>query len=774
MPQFQTQGRRSAIVLTLASVLAAAPAHAQSRLAEPVFETVSIDGPAPPVPPATTARDADGRVTVRAVRVDRAPTLDGRLDEALYRDVPAITGFIQQEPLEGAPATEATEVWVSFDDDTLYVAARCSDSDAARMVVNEMRRDNSNIYQNENFVVVLDTYYDRRNAFLFQTNPLGGLRDGLVTDERDHNVDWSTVWDVRTERDNGGWTLEMAIPFKSLRYRPGPDQVWGINFLRVVRWKNELSHLTAIPASYGARGVYKMSSAATLVGVQPGSSSGSLEIKPFATAGLRSDQVRTPPVSNDLSGDVGLDAKYGITKSLTADFTVNTDFAQVEEDEQQVNLTRFSLFFPEKREFFLEGQGIFTFGGVSSRARGGSRIGGAATGTEDTPILFFSRQIGLSDGQTVPIRAGGRLTGRAGPHSIGALGIRTGAADAGPGEPTTFGVVRVRRDILRRSGIGFIGTHRSASVTSPGSNTVGGVDASFAFHETWTIDSYYARSQTSGRTGDDTSYLARIEQAGDRYGFVYQHLLVGEDFNPEVGFVRRTNFRRNFASVRFSPRLPGSPTIRQLHHEALLDYVTDTTGTLETRVAQAAFGIDFENGDQWEARYVRDFEFLADPFEIASGVVIPVGAYTFQDVRLLYQLGAQRRLSGRILAAAGSFFGGDRQEVGYSGRVEVTPQVSVEPAVSFNRVDLPEGRFTTRLLRARAVYTLSPRAFMAALVQHNSASDVLSANIRLRWEYTPGSELFVVYSEALDTGRPGAPATDNRGLVFKITRLLRF
>ncbi len=320
-----------------------------------------IDGPPAPLAPEVVTRDPGGRATLRAVRLSEALAVDGRLEERVYQEVPSVTGFLQQEPREGEPETEKTEVWVFFDGTSVYFSARLWDSHPERMIANEMRRDNRGIFNNENFGVILDTFYDRRNGFFFQTNPLGALWDGQVTDEGDTNSDWNTVWHVKSARFPEGWTVEMAIPFKSLRYRQGDTQVWGINFRRIVKWKNEWDYLTPIAAAFGRDGMQRLSAAATLVGIETPERSVNLELKPYATGEVLTDRTIDPTVENDLDSDFGFDAKYGVTKSLTFDFTYHTDFAQVEDDEAQVNLTRFDLFFPEKREFFLEGQGIFNF-----------------------------------------------------------------------------------------------------------------------------------------------------------------------------------------------------------------------------------------------------------------------------------------------------------------------------------------------------------------------------------------------------------------------------
>ena len=360
-----------------------------------------IDGPPAPEDPEVLTRDEGGRATLRAVRLDEPLDVDGRLEERAYTTTPAISGFIQQEPLEGRPATEKTDVWVFYDETNVYFSARLWDSHPERIVANEMRRDNRNIeFSSSSFAVILDTFYDRRNGFLFQTNPLGALYDAQVTDERNTNSDWNTIWYVKSGRFAEGWTLEMAIPFKSLRYRAGAAQIWGVNFRRNIKWKNERSYLTPMPAAFSREGIKKLSVAAALVGIEPPSKSINLEVKPYVSGSSSTDLAADVPFENQGDVDLGFDVKYGVTKSLVADITYNTDFAQVEDDESQVNLTRFGLFFPEKREFFLEGQGIFNFGGRQSGRRGG---GGGGGGQSDTPILFFSRRIGLSESSEVPI-----------------------------------------------------------------------------------------------------------------------------------------------------------------------------------------------------------------------------------------------------------------------------------------------------------------------------------------------------------------------------------
>ena len=748
---------------------------------------VVIDGPPPPVAPAVITRDG-GQATMRAIRLLSGIEVDGQLDEPVYETVPPVSDFIQQLPDEGALATERTDAWVMFDDENFYVAGRCWDSaPPSEWVATEMRRDAFNMLNNDLFGFLIDTFYDRRNALLFYANPLGGFVDQALTNEGNPNRDWNPVWDVKTGRFDGGWTIEMVVPFKSLRYRPTRDQVWGIQLRRTVMRKNEWAYLTLIPisaAGFGGRGgVFRVSAAGTLVGLEAPPAGIHLEVKPYAIGGLTPAGVEagaggTPESRFERDGKAGVDLKYGITQNLTADFTYNTDFAQVEVDEQQVNLTRFNLFFPEKREFFLEGRGIFDFARGSFRTarslRRGSVLGGG-----DAPTMFYSRRIGLQGGQAVPILGGGRLTGKVGAFDVGALNIQTGNEAVSGALDTNFTVLRVKRDILRRSSIGGLVTNRSLSLSGDGSNQTYGADAVFSFFDSVNLLGYYAKTNTTGVSGRDSSYQARFDYGADRYGLEADHLLVEGNFRPEVGFLRRRNFRRTSFSGRFSPRPRSIESVRQFVLEASHDYfLTADTGFLETRQNQVAFQTELENSDQFGVRLSESYELLQRPFFPSGGdVAIPVGGYDFTDVRLTYSLGPQRLLNGRVEVATGGYFDGEITSVDLSrGRVDLLAQLAVEPSVSFNWIDLPGGSFRTDLVRARVNYTFTPRMFFSSLLQYNSANRTLGTNLRLRWEYSPGSELFVVYTEEQDTDplRPDRYAGHrDRGFVIKITRLFR-
>lgn len=718
------------------------------------------------MPPEVVTRDAEGRVTIRAIALSSPIEVDGRLDEPIYSSVPPVSDLVQTEPSTGSPATQRTEVWVTFDRANIYVSVRCWESNPERMILNEMRRDNVSLYGNDHVDIIFDTFYDRRNGAFFSVTPIGGRVDAQVTNERQFNTDWNPVWDVAVGRFENGWTAEFAIPFKSLRYRPGRAQIWGFNLQRENLWKNEVSVLTKMPASLGARGVMQVSLAPTLVGLDVPPGSKNLEIKPYVVSDLTSDATVTPEVSNDLGGDVGLDVKYGVTQNLTADFTYNTDFAQVEADEQQVNLTRFSLFFPEKRDFFLENQGTFGFGGAATS--------GAQAGTSDTPILFYSRRIGLAGTREVPIQAGGRLTGRVGRFSVGMLNIQADDEPVSATRPTNFTVVRLKRDVLRRSSVGLIYTGRSVVQGGSERNDAYGVDGTFAFFNNLTFNTYWARTRTPGLTEDDTSYRVQMDYAGDRYGVQLERLRVGDNFIPDVGFVRRDDMQRHFGLFRFSPRPRASKVIRKLYWTGSLAYIENGAGRLETRDWDGEFAIDFHNTDHFSLAYGQTYEFLPQPFRIAPGVTLPIGGYEFASVRSGYNFGQQRPVSGNVSLEHGAFYSGHKTTLGLSrGRMNFTPQLSIEPSLSVNWVDLDEGAFTTQLVGVRLTYTRTPRMFVSALLQHNTSSDIVSANVRLRWEYRPGSELFVVLSEQRDTLSRGFPALANRGIILKLTRLFR-
>jgi Domain of unknown function (DUF5916) len=738
------------------------------------------------VPPAFAQMiglDDDGKPRIRAIKLAEPLHLDGKLNEQVYETNAPFGELTQVVPKYGAPISERTDLWVMYDTENIYVTCRCWDSAPPdKWIANELRRDTNQLRQNDQIGVMFDTFHDRRSGFLFYTNPLGARADYSVVDEGGSNTDWNPVWTSKTGRFDGGWTVEMAIPFKSLRYRSGPDQEWGIQVRRSVRRKNEWAYLTPVPQNLaGPQAFNRISAGGTLTGLDLPPAGKNLELKPYAISRITTDRLRTPVLLNDLTGDLGGDVKYGLTANLTADFTVNTDFAQVEIDEQQVNLTRFNLFFPEKRDFFLEGRGMFDFG------RGGV-VGAVFSPTVTTsiqPYLFYTRRIGLNKNRVIPIDAGGRLTGKVGKYGVGVMNIQTGDEEVSATTPTNFSVIRVKRDILKRSSIGAMFTNRSQSVSVPGSNQGYGVDAAFSFFDNVGLGAYWARTDTPGLSSDDDSYQGLADYGGDRYGAHLEYLKVGNNFNPEVGFVSRVNFRRTFGTLRFSPRPKKIKSVRKFTYQANIDNFVNGAGTRETRIETGSFNAEFENSDSFSASATREYELLAGTTPIA-GVAWPAGGYEFSNALVSYGLGSQRRVSGILSLQVGQFYDGTITSFAYTtngfipSRITLRRQFSLEPSVQVNRVESPRGNFTTKVLRTRADYGFSPLMFASALLQYSSGDNAFSSNLRFRWEYRPGSELFVVYTDERDTtsdalARPGlVRGLKNRAFVVKLNRLLRF
>jgi len=759
------------------------PARAQNR--------PTIDGSPAPVSPAVITRDAAQRATVRAIKLAERLKVDGVLDEAVYTREAPFGGLIQVAPDAGAPASERSDLWITYDDRNIYLSCRCYDgSPPAEWIVNELRRDTGGLRNNEHIGILFDTFYDRRSGFAFYTNPLGARADYSIVDEGGSNTDWNPVWTSKTGRFDGGWTVEMAIPFQSLRYRAGTNQVWGVQIRRSVRHKNEWDYLTPVPRILaGPQALNRVSAGGTLVGLDLPETGRNIEAKPYVVSRMSTDRLRTPVVNNRIGNEIGGDLKYGVTPNLTADLTVNTDFAQVEIDEQQVNLTRFSLFFPEKRDFFLEGRGIFDFG------RGGNGALSASSGS-DTPQLFYTRRIGLDNGSVVPIDVGGRLTGKVGKYAVGLMHIGTEGDAAVRARPTDFTVVRLKRDVLQRSSIGAMFTNRSVATSGTGANAVYGVDGAFLLTQALNAGAYWAQSQTTGTsgtnggaaTGNDQSYQARVDYSVDRYGAKADYLAVGRDFDPQVGFRRRADFNRSFAELRFSPRPTDQTVVRKVTGTASGEYVESGAGQVETRIWRGHADVEFASSDVVALDVTSDYEFLRQSFTPSGApTAIAPGAYRFSDVALSYAFGAQRRASGMIRGQVGRFYDGTIRSlsIGPGGsfatsRIAILQQLAVEPSFAITSVARPSGSFTTRLARARVDYGFSPLMFASALLQYNSADRAFSTNLRFRWEYAPGSELFLVYTDERDVrnDRYATPTTvrglKNRAVVVKLNRLFRY
>jgi hypothetical protein len=691
---------------------------------------------------------------IDAVRADCAITLDGVLDEPCWEHAPPFADFIQQVPKTGAPASDRTEVRVLFDDGGLYFGVRAFQDRAVPIAANELRRDAGRMHvRNDTFTVALDTFFDRRSGYLFIFNALGAVADWAGWDEgRVWSQEWDTVWDVRTTMTEWGWSAEMRLPFRSLRFKHAGEQRWGVTFRRVVLARNEWSYSTPIRPEWGEAGIGKFSAAAELHGVAIDRRALNLEVTPYLLGGA----VETgcvPACSVDSARDVGADAKYGLTSNLTLDLTYNTDFAQVEADEQQINFTRFNLFFPEKRQFFLEGKGIFDFGVTS----GDYRL-----------LPFFSRRIGLERNQAVPIIGGARMTGKAGKYSIGALGI--GTEDTAFTPTTSFGVVRVKRDILRRSNVGFIATDRRGGGTR---NEAWGTDAHLALRTNAKIESFISRAWFPGQEEDSWAGRMHVVNEGDLWTGEVDYLRIGSNYSPDIGFVGRRNIDRWFGRGQVSPR-PRSGPVRKLFAAASIDYVRDGSGRLETREVEGLAKVEFHSADLVQMTVTRIFDAPLAPFLVGSGLVVPAGTYHFTDKAISWTASPSRRAIGTLTYRDGGYYDGTRREfIASSVIVKANQHFYTDLNYQVTDVSLPTGGATAQLFGVRVNYSATTRLFNSALLQWNNRTREFNANVRMNWIYRPGSNLYVVYTRT--NGILDSPiGLQNQSFVVKVTRLFQF
>ena len=732
---------------------------------------------------------------VQATRTPTPPSIDGRLDESVWHQAPTVADFFQREPVEGAPPTEQTQVRILFDDDHLYFALRCFDSQVNRLVANQMRRD-ADLDENDNIQIILDPYNDRRGGFYFSTNPLGVRQDLLLTDEgRTRNQAWDSVWQSRTTIDSLGWSAEVAIPFDQVRYPDSDQAVWGINIGRAIRRKNEEVFLVPPPQSYGFRGRYRTSRLAVLTGLGQLQSRPPLAVVPFFLSGTRRDFTAADPTEYDLAP--GLDFKYGLTPSLTLDLSYKTDFAQVEADQQQINLTRFSLFFPEKRDFFLEGAGIFEFG---------ERVARQGLGGRPPTLLFYSRRIGIAEGHNLPVWAGGKLTGRAGPYQIGALRMTTEAGTfIGEEEQdrfltadgtlldedqvelradaivdtlqltvpdtlcvaqTDFAVLRLKRDLLGRSNLGFIAIDKQPSSAASYNRTAGFDFTLSLLQAAFNLRGFAAKTWTPSVEDRDRAGLLELDYRQSRFETRLSYLDVEEDFAPEVGFVPRTDIRRFKGSGRYRPR-PAIDWIRMFSLGPRFTYLTDRDNTLQSRDFEFSAFVNLEVGDWFGGRYRHRYELLDEAFAIRDNREIPPGAYEFGSYQFNFFANSSRRLSGRASYEYGDFFNGIRHRVFTEAVWRLNARLGVKGQGEFNRISLPDGTFNTHLFGHRFLYSSSPDLFVRGFLQWNSTQELVGGNFLFNYRYLPGSDLFLVYNQVWDTA--GGLQQASRSLQLKLS-----
>lgn len=676
--------------------------------------------------PVGQTAEAGASRAARAVRVSERPHVDGVLDEPFWADIEPVTEFRQWEPVEGGMPTEATVVRIAYDEHAIYFGVLLHDSDPSAIRRSILQRE-GRIDQDDRFVICLDTYHDGKNAYVFELNSFGTQGDALISDEQMTLDDWNWegVYESEARVTEQGWVLEVAVPFTTIRFGDAAEPTMGVAFYRSIRRKNEELTWPHIPQRFRS-GIFQVSQYATLHGLSGLKRGRYTEVKPFAIAGA---QKLAGEPDTEVLDDVGVDAKVSLTPGLTLDLTWNTDFAQVEADNVQVNLTQYSLFFPEKRDFFLERAGLFTFG--------------AARETE----LFFSRTIGLAN----PIQGGGRLTGEVGPFSVGALALRTEDAtvdgEARPGAWSS--VARVRADLLPRTTVGGIVTSLDRA---GGHNRAAGVDAEARFWGSSSLLLWAANVWDSDRAAGEGSAAAgqaELVLRNDLWFFELTRTIIGKEFQPALGFVPRPDQKRWGGQLGMIPRFEGSRWARQLSVYLQGNRITGMDGAKQSHLRRVQTRMAFQTGDFVDAFVAERFERLRAPVRI-QGRELPVGDYTFRSVSGSLRTNESRTISGSLGASGGDFWSGTIRSTNAGLTWKTGPNLTLSGSLVHNDVSLPvaDGTFTSSVVSLDVLGAISRRLFANALLQWDDVSRTLQANVRIDWIHTPGSDLFLV----LDTG----------------------
>ena len=696
----------------------------------------------------------------------QSAVIDGRLDDAVWRDATVFAGFTQREPHFGDPASERTEVRAFADHDALYVGAWMYDSHASDIVPGEKIRDGE-LTNSDYFAFILDTYHDRQNGFVFGTTPAAIEYDGQVTREGEgggvfqqgqtraqtgsiggFNLNWDGSWTVATSRDSLGWYAEFRIPFTTLRYGGGTTQTWGLNFARLVRRTNEEVFWAPIPRQFN---LYRLSLAGTLEGLQPPPNR-IATVTPYVIGSTTRTESPTLTTNHQ---DFGVDSKYGLTPSLTLDLTYNTDFAQVEVDDQRVNLTRFPLFFPEKRPFFLENAGVFS------------------AGTPQAVDLFFTRRIGIDSlGTPLPLLGGGRLTGKIGGTTVGALQMLTNDFATLRGQ--SYSVARASREIGRRSRVGVIALQRMARDSAGDYHRTFGIDGRIGTGDDWTTD-WWAGSTDAPSRGTDFAYSTRVAYSTATWNNNIRFLHVGNEFVPELGFISRTPGYRNIeVGVMRFVRDRSRPWLRDWNpHMTFRGYYgTDgyfQSGWMHFDVTE----LELANGGKVGPEYDIYHEGLQAPFEIAPGIILPPGPYDYGELGFDWSSNPSLPVSWVLRSDVGPFYNGSRNSQTLTLTARQGATFSSSLLVDYSDVHLAQGDFTRSLIGLRLAYFFTPRVSIQTLTQFNDQAHVWTANTRFSWLNTAGTGLFIVFNDAeeangfLDWKRPQTHA-----LTIKYSRQL--
>jgi hypothetical protein len=696
-----------------------------------------------------------------STRVGEPPRIDGRLDDSAWQLATPIGELTQVEPELGVPPSESTEVRFVHDADHLYMLIRCFDSEPERIVTTTRERD-AFLDVDDRVEIVFDTFLDRRNAFFFQINAGGSKGDALVTNNgADFNKPWDGIWDGAARVYAQGWTAELALPFKTLNFAPG-QETWGFNIDRYIGHKREEARWANASRDHSLFNVYRCGELAGFAGIHQGIG---LDVVPFFVSHWRNERDEDGDGEADgsgektLLGEPGFDLFYKLIPSLTFSLTVNTDFAETEVDQRQINLTRFPLFFPERRDFFLQDAGVFAFS------------------SDDSGVIpFFSRRIGLSaEGEEVPILAGAKLTGRAGDYGIGVLDVQTDDMDELDGQ--NLFAARLTRNVGRQSTIGGIVTHGDPE--GEGDNAVYGLDlthrASVFEDGRDLVTSGFlllADADSAGDLGVRSAFGLEVSAPGDLLAWSLGALEIQERFDPALGFVPRTGVRRYAGAIEYQPR-PAIQSLRQLEFGLGTEVFTDTDGALETwSTTLQPLGFLFEAGDELRLEVVHVQDEPLEDFTV-SDVLIPAGEYEDTFGRLGFSSAEKRAVALGLQLEAGEFFDGDRQS--YAAELTWHPGPLFDGLLhySFNDASLPNGDFETHLAILRANFSFTPELSWNNFLQWDTESDTIGVQSRLRWIPVPHQEVFLVFNETLE-GDSSSSAPLFQELSFKVTYAIRF
>jgi hypothetical protein len=677
--------------------------------------------------------EPEGKPSLRAIRIETGPEIDGRLDETLWKDAPAAGPLWQYDPLPGIEMTERTEFRIVYDDQNLYIGVWCFDSEPDKINARVMQRDNSSIYSDDYLYMAIDTFHDQRNGYIFVVNPNGARYDQIVSNNIFLNSNWDGVWRAAGSIDKQGWKAEIAIPFKSLSFNPETD-VWGFNISRSIARKVERGRWTGAKPHLHTFHVSQAGDILGLTGLKQGLG---IELAPYALARMSRTE------GTNITGDFGTDARYRITPNLSATLSYNTDFAETEVDQRQLNFTRFPLFFPERRAFFLEDSGVFEYGGLPATGR--------SSGLGRPVIPFFTRRIGRdNNGDTVPLLIAGKMAGRVGKYN---MGITDAVLEDhnGLGMQNVF-AGRVARDIWEQSSVGIIST--MGDPNSENDNFLIGPDfryrtSNFLNGKTFEANVFALSSRTDGTTSDSGfAYGTSLAYPNDLFRANAQFIEVSDAFDPALGFVQRKDVRGYYTFASWNPRPSSPPWLRQYHVAYTTEHYTDRANILETAEHRITpLWLEFNSGDELFLSFTREFDGPDEDFTILEDLTIPAGEYWWNQYRLGIDFASRRKVSGELNASYGDFYLGDRWRMGAEATYYPWKPLGLSLDYAYNHVSFPEGVADAHIGAGRALINFTTNLVWAHLVQYDSLSDSVGYNSRLIWEYRPGSKLFAVFNQ---------------------------